>query len=137
MGAVDDSEAIFDREFLELRIYVPFATGALEDSGCGASRSRCGWLIGLGGRCPPEGAGPPADGFVVNLGESDFGSFERSRGVSFRGVVPGVDFKEVLEFLGRGGRSLPEQGLFDRLVAEVIVAGVDDPSDSSRVNVDA
>ena len=32
---------------------------------------------------------------------------------------------------------MPEQGLFDRLVAEVIVTGVDDPSDGSRVNVDA
>ena len=83
------------------------------------------------------GAGSATDGFIINLGEGSFGFLEYFGVGLFGSVVPGIDFEEVLEFLGRGGRSLPEQGLLDRLVAEVIVFGVDDPSDSSRVDVDA
>ena len=94
-------------------------------------------MRGLRGGYLPVGAGPATDRFIVNLGEGRFDFLEHFGVGLFRSVVPGIDFEEALEFLGGGGRSLPEQGLLDRLVAEVITFGVDDTSDSSRMDVDA
>ena len=73
-------------------------------------------MRGLRGGCLPVGAGPATDGFIVNLGEGGF-SFLEYFGVGlFGSVVPGIDFKQALEFFGRGGPSLPQQGLLGRSV---------------------
>ena len=110
MGAIDNSEPIFDNKLLEFSVNVTFASDACKEPGGWVSRCGASWCRdGLAEEGLAEVAVPAANGFVVNLRRGSFDSFLCLGVVGLLGgVVPSVDFKHALKFLGGDARSLPE-----------------------------